>query len=476
MKTNHITQMEILAMLNKGASNQTPSGFNLTIHGIYPVDSKLSEKPLAHNIKQMIESIFQRNTQIFRIIAVLFLVLITIATTAQDQLENKYLSGYLKQAAENNPGLKYQFNNYMAALQRVDQVASLPDPQIAFGYFILPVETRNGPQTFKLSYSQMFPWFGTLDNQESMTTHRAKSNYEAFEEAKSQLFLDVKSAYYQLYFIEKSQRITKENIQILETFKSLALIKIEAGKASAVDELRVEMQLADLENKLLYLRDQWLVNTVKFNRLLNVKNNAVINLPDSLWDDDFSLEFSAAMDSLKANNHQLRSFNHKMESYLNQETVAKKKGTPNILLGADYIGIGDNGLGDNSGKDALFVKVGITIPLYRKKYNGAIQEAALMQQVTENQKEDKTNALEMLFEKTWSDYLDAKRRVDLFAKQSSLAQKAIRILQSEYQSNGSNFEEVLRMEKDLLKYELETQKALADKQAAIAFLEYLIGR
>jgi len=84
--------------------------------------------------------------------------------------------------------------------------------------------------------------------------------------------------------------------------------------------------------------------------------------------------------------------------------------------------------------------------------------------------------LETLFEKTWSDYLDAKRRVDLFAKQSSLAQKAIRILQSEYQSNGSNFEEVLRMEKDLLKYELETQKALADKQAATAFLEYLIGR
>jgi len=419
----------------------------------------------------MPQSFIYRNIVIIKTLAVSLLLFLSQGVSAQDELNY-----YLKQAAENNPGLKYQFNNYMAALERVDQVASLPDPQIAFGYFILPVETRNGPQTFKLSYSQMFPWFGTLNHQENMTTHRAKSNYESFEEAKSQLFLDVKAAYYQLYFIKKSQDITKENIQILETFKSLALIKIEVGKASAVDELRVEILLADLNNKLLYLNDQWLVNTIKFNRLLNIKDNMDINIPDSLWADDFSLEYQAALDSLKVNNHQLRSFDHELISFQNQETVAKKKATPNILIGADYIGVGNNGLDNNSGKDALFVKVGLSIPMYRKKYNGAIREAALMQQLTEDKKADKINALETLFEKTWSDYLDAKRRVDLYAKQTSLAKKAMRILQSQYQSNGSNFEEVLRMEKDLLKYELETQKALADKQAAIAFLEYLIGR
>ena len=465
-----------------GNPNRTPEGFHVCSHGIYPVDAKSEQKPLAHNVQMKNKSFIQRNMQFVKTIAASLLLLISVSSFAQDtttaQLDDlgPELNGYLKTAAENNPGLKYQFNNYMASLERVDQVASLPDPQIAFGYFIMPVETRNGPQTFKLSYSQMFPWFGTLNNQESMTTHAAKSNYEKFEEAKSQLFLDVKSAYYQLYFIGKSQQITKENIKILETFKSMALIKIEAGKASAVDELRVEMLLADLENKLLYLNDQWLVNMVKFNRLLNVNSNAMINIPDSLWTDDFLLTFQAALDSLQANNHQLKSFDHQMESFQNQETVAKKKGTPNILLGADYIGIGDNGLNANSGKDALFVKVGITIPMYRKKYNGAIREAALMQQVTQDQKINKINALETLFEKTWSDYQDAKRRVDLYAKQTDLAQKSVRILQSEYSSKGTNFEEILRMEKDLLKFELETQKALSDKQAAIAFLEYLIGR
>jgi outer membrane protein TolC len=53
---------------------------------------------------------------------------------------------YLTTAANNNPELKASFNEYMAALEKVPQVKSLPDPRFAFGYFIQPVETRVGPQ------------------------------------------------------------------------------------------------------------------------------------------------------------------------------------------------------------------------------------------------------------------------------------------------------------------------------------------
>jgi outer membrane protein TolC len=256
----------------------------------------------------------------------------------------------------------------------------------------------------------------------------------------------------------------------------MALIRIEAGKASAVDELRVEMQLADLENKLAFLSDQWYVNLVKFNKLLNIDPNTSVQIPDSLWTDDYLLTYQAVRDSLKANNHRLLSFDHRMESYKKQEMLARNNGSPNILLGADYIGIKDNGGGENSGKDALFVKVGLSIPMYRKKYSSAIDEALLMQQATEDSKQQEENAMEVLMEKAYADYLDARRRLLLYAKQSDLARKAVRILQSEYSTRGNNFEEILRMEKDLLTYELETQRALADKQAAIAFMDYLIGK
>ena len=70
---------------------------------------------------------------------------------------------------------------------------------------------------------------------------------------------------------------------------------------------------------------------------------------------------------------------------------------------------------------------------------------------------------------------DASRRIDLYNKQTELANQAMDILYSEYSTSGKDFEEVLRMERRLLKYSLELEKALADKQAAMAFITYLMG-
>ena len=88
-------------------------------------------------------------------------LLISISSYGQGKLDE-----YLQTAAQNNPGLKVKFNEYMAALERVPQAGALPDPTVAFGYFVQPIETRLGPQQAKISAMQMFPWFGTLSARE----------------------------------------------------------------------------------------------------------------------------------------------------------------------------------------------------------------------------------------------------------------------------------------------------------------------
>ena len=408
-------------------------------------------------------------------IILIILIVINGFVSAQD-----ILNKYIEIAAENNPALKAKFNEYMASLEVIPQVGTLPNPQLAFGYFILPVETRNGPQRARISLTQMFPWFGTLNAKEDIVLNRAKAKYEAFEEAKSNLFFDVKANYFDLYFIKQGIDITYMNIQILESFKNLALIKIEAGIASGVDELRAEMELADLENSLARLKDKWNVHSVKFNNLLNVDNNSPIEIPDTLWTNNLPYSRQEILDSLSVNNHQVISLDYMMASYKGKEVIAKKNGLPNFSVGIDYIAIGktDNAMIDanQSGRDAiLFPKIGISIPLYRKKYTAMVNEAVFMQEATENKKADKINTLESLFEETYSEYLDADRRISLYQKQLLFANKANKILEAEYATNSKNFEEILRMEKRVLKYALELEKARSDKQAAIAFINYLMG-
>lgn len=404
------------------------------------------------------------------------LLVITNTVFAQDELNR-----YLEISADNNPELKAKFNEYLAALEVVPQVKSLPDPQLAFAYFIQPVETRLGPQQVSFSLTQMFPWFGTLSAREDVAVKNAKARYEAFEDAKSNLFFEVKASYYDLYFIKQAIRITTSNIKLLNTIRDIAIIKVESGSVSAVDQLRVDMELLDLENNLALLKDKWDVNLVKFNKLLNIEKYSEVIIPEELWDDDLPYTKQAVLDSLQQKNHQIKNLDYLIKSYQSKEALAKKNGMPNISVGVDYIMIGtsDNDMVDPAlnGQDAiLFPKIGITIPLYRKKYTAMAKEAVLMQEAFENKKIAKTNSLESVFEKVYKEYEDANRRIDLYKKQEILAERAIQMLETEYSTHGKDFEELLRMEKRLLRYSLELEKARSDKQASIAFINYLIGK
>ena len=410
-----------------------------------------------------------KRVNIYKWIISISILLLSLSIEGHDILDK-----YLIMAAENNPGLKARFNEYMAALEEAPQVKSLPDPKLAFGYFIKPVETRVGPQEFKISAYQMFPWFGTLKTKESFAIQTAKAKYENFEEAKSKLFNEVRATYYNLYFNKKAIFIIQENIKILNTFRRLALIKVEAGIVSPVDEYRIEMEIGDLENQLALLIDQQSYLKIAFGNLLNIELES-INLPEVLWSTGLSLPKSILIDSIKTLNHQILGLELQQEAFRIQQDIARKEGSPNLSIGLDYIFVGK---GENNlmGTDAfIFPKIGITVPLYRKKYKAMINEAAYLEIAKENEKIDKINMLETLFENIWKEYKDADRRITLYIDQLALAEKSIQLLETEYITANKNFEEILRMERRQLFYALELERSRADKQAAISFIEYLMG-
>lgn len=411
-----------------------------------------------------------------KILILNFFLLLSLTGIAQ--ITQETIETYLKIAAENNPRLKAKFNDYMAAMEKVPQVGTLPDPQFAFGYFINPIETRLGPQKATFGLKQAFPWFGLLDAKEDIATELAKAKYEAFENSKSNLFFEVKTSYFNYYFMDKAIQITKDNIEILRIFKNLSLVKIENGNASIIDELRVELELNDLENQLALFIDSKKVFQTKFNNLLNRDNSVLINVPKDLWQDRLAYENLTLLDSIYSNNHEIKSIDHKLNAFMNQEIAAKKEGMPKFSLGVNYIIVGENSNSSdkNNGKDALlFPSIGVTIPIYRKKYKAMIKEAQYLQTSEITKKEDKRNTLNTVFESTYKEYSDSERRISLNQKQSEIAKKVLDVLITSYSTNSKDFEEVLRIERQLLGYKLEQQKAIVDKNASVAFVNYLLG-
>ena len=384
---------------------------------------------------------------------------------------------YLQEAAQNNPALKAQYNEYLAALEKVPQVGTLPDPEVAFGYFISPVETRVGAQQARFSVMQMFPWLGTLKVRRDMATEQAKAKYELFEAKKNELFFNVRKLWWQLYEQDRAIQIHKENVQLLESYESLALQRMETGTGSLVDVLRVQMEIDDLKNKVELLKDKRATLRVAFNRQINRSAEQEVTVPDSVKLSETALLKGSLMDSILAGNNRLQSIELEQNAAAYAKQQAIKEGLPSFGLELSYILVSERTdmVAPDNGKDAIMPMVSLKIPLYRAKYKAKRKEAELKYEALEYLEEDFRNQLREQMEIAYADYLDAERRLQLFREQKQKVDQAISILVDAYATQGKDFEEILRLQRMLLMYNLELAKAAKDKGIAIAEIKKLSG-
>ena len=258
-----------------------------------------------------------------------FYVFQCISTYSQPNSKSDSLNHYLVIAARNNPSVLQKFYEYKAALQKVPQVGGLPDPEFNVGVFIQPMELVEGKQVADLRLMQMFPWFGTLKAAKDEMSLMANAKFEAFRDAKLEVFLDVKRTWNELQKIQKETQTSEKNLEILHTIERLTLVRFKAtptggsnivptgGSTSAVsyqagsdpqgmksmkgnsgnpestnsnqpssamqsntmgssssgsglaDLYRVQIEIGELENNIALLKDQLTTIIARFNAYLN---------------------------------------------------------------------------------------------------------------------------------------------------------------------------------------------------------------
>lgn len=407
------------------------------------------------------------------------LLCLFLPATIHAQEEERPLDQYLQLAGENNPRLKALFNQYLSALEEVPQQGTLPDPQLTFGVFVQPVETRVGAQRANLSLSQMFPWFGTLGAQQETASLQAKARLQEFESEKSALFRQVKVAYNDLYYIEKAIEATQANMRLLESFKEIARTYFESGRTGFSALLRVEMEEDELRARLLQLQDSRAPLQARFEQLLNSRLEEPILVPDTLWPEEILLEKEELYQHILAENPELRGLEFEVQASESQLTVAKKMGLPSFNLGMSYTNIAprtDMEIPDN-GKDALmFPQLGIRVPVYRKKYKAMEKQAMLEKEAAQYMQESREDQLRTELEELYRDYQDAQRRIMLNENLANLAERSLSLIQSEFTTGETSFEEVIRMERNLLNYRLDLEKARVERNNNVYSIQNLMGR
>ena len=258
--------------------------------------------------------------------------------------DNSTLPDYLAYAAHHNPELEAAFNRWKAALEKIPQVRSLPDPRFTYIYYINNVETRVGPQRHKFDISQTFPWFGKLDLLGDVAMEEANIQRQVYEKLKLRLFFQVKATYYEYYYLSRSIFVTEDNMKLLSYFESVAQTKYTTGKAPQADVIKAQVELGKLEERLLSIRDLREPVTAKLNAALNRPSNATLPWPSSIQDNDITLTDDEIIKQIVENNPDLKALEFKIGKETKSKELAKKQFYPNIMLGFSFVETGSSSM------------------------------------------------------------------------------------------------------------------------------------
>ena len=387
------------------------------------------------------------------------------------------LNDYLAYAAINNPGLESQWNSWKAAMQKVHQVDVLPDPLLKYGYYIQEVETRVGPQQQRFGLYQSFPWFGTLSSRGDAAYQMAMVEKARYEAKKQGLFYRVKHAYYDYWFLGRQIAVTEEHFQLMNSLEAVARARYKTGQASNTDLVKAQVELGKLEDRLIELRDRERVLAARLNAALGREPGAELNFPRRLDRTVIGMDETEMKEALAQRNPELVAIRHMAEAETAKIELSRKDYYPDFTLGVEYIQTGESDMDvDDNGKDPVIAAASVSLPIWRNKYDAAKEEAEFAYEAAVSGLGDRRNELLADLEAALFGLRDAERKIDLY--ENGLipkASQALSVARKAFTAERAGFLDVIDAERTLLNFDLEYEKARADREREAARIDYLTG-
>ncbi len=180
-----------------------------------------------------------------------------------------------------------------------ERVAYLEDrvPSAAFGalgslFSDLPFGNEN-TWIAGLTFSQPVFTGGRLSSSIAAASHAEEAAAASYEEAASDVLVQVKEAYYDAALARESVEIVSASVELAAEHLANVRLRLDAGRASELEALRAEVELENLRPQLVHARNAADLAMLNLQRLTNVPLDADVVLTTPLVGD--SAAFAAEL-------------------------------------------------------------------------------------------------------------------------------------------------------------------------------------
>jgi outer membrane protein, heavy metal efflux system len=385
------------------------------------------------------------------------------------------LARLVKEATERNPEVLAARRAVDAKRARIPQAGAWPDPTVSLSYGgnALPPFTvmRADPSSARqLMAEQTVPYPGKTRLRTEIATRDADAETLAYEAVARRVAAEVKQAYFDLAYIDRSLAVLQSDRVLLEGFEKAAEIRYSVGKAAQQDVLRAQLEVTRLSQRETMLNQQQRTIEAQLNSLRNVPMDSPVGMPAIVQPSPFAYTQDQLEAAAQANYPVPKQRQAMVDQGRLSVELARKDLRPDFSVGYIYMQ-----------RDALPDMYGITLstslPVFRhRKQDMAIAEAAAN---LESSRELQANELTVLRYQVQQDFLEVQATEQLLklytqgiAPQSSLTLESS---VNSYETGGVNFLNVLSNFQAVIDAELDYHMQVANHEKALARLEEVTG-
>ena len=385
------------------------------------------------------------------------------------------LAKLVQEATERNPEILAARRAVEAKRARIPQAGAWADPTVSLSYagnVVPPFTVMQGdPSSYRqVMAEQTVPYPGKTRLRTEIASREASAEELAYEAVTRRVAAEVKLAYFDLAFVDRSLASLQKDHEALEGFEKVTEIRYSVGKAAQQDVLRAQLEITRLSQRATLLTQQRRTLEAQINSLRNVPIDSPVGAPAAVQPSAMVYTQNQLQDAAQANYPVLKQRQATVDQNRLSVDLARKEVRPDFSVGYTYMQ--RDGLPDMYG-----IVLSTSLPLFRhRKQDMAIAEAAAN---LESARQMQADELTVLRYQVQQDFLEVQATEQLLKLYSQgIAPQSSLTLESSitsYETGGVDFLNVLSNLQAVIDSELDYHLQVANHEKALARLEEVTG-
>ncbi len=386
---------------------------------------------------------------------------------------------YVAVALDRNPRLERARLEAEARGYRVAQVTTLSDPILRF---VPPTsdmtQTAAGEVSGAVGISQKFELPAKLGLRGKAAGHEAAAAFERYRATALEVTAEVRRAYYGAYFADRAAEITEESRALMRYFRDIAARKYEAGVVPQQDLLRAQLELANLENELIRLRQSSGTARARLKRLMALAPGTQLPRTAPVAPRKLDAELTELTETAATNNPSIAEAHERVKRAESSVRLARLAYVPDITVSYDYTAIRNGGTSPVAdGDDNWRFGIGFNLPLWFGRLDAGVSEARSTLGANRSALADARDTTTYRVEDALLRVEAQQRLVGLFAEVIvPEAKLTLDATVSAYRSGQVDFLTLVESWRRVLGFQISYHKSLSAFEEELAELERVVGQ